>query len=76
MKGRRRFIESDPDEQLFWTRDSFGKKHLPDFETFEKMVTNFLRNNFDIEMAVTDDDVFDKLWDIPIREMANEKDCE
>ena len=49
---------------------------MPDFETFEKMVTNFLRNNFDIKMAVTDDDVFDKLWDIPIREMANEKDCE
>ena len=68
VKGRKSFIESDPNEQLFWSKDSRGKNLLPDFGTFEEMVNSFLKHNLDVDLKTSNDDVFDKLWDYPIRD--------
>ena len=71
IKGRRKYIESDPQEQLFWSRDIEGdKKLLPDFKTFEEMVHSFLKQNMDIDLAAENEDVFERLWDFPIRSAA------
>ena len=74
VKGRRSFIESEPDEQLFWSRDFDGNKQLPDFQTFEAMVNNFLKVNFDVDLQSQNEDVFESLWDYNIRDMAKEGD--
>jgi hypothetical protein len=71
VKGRKSFIESDPSEQLFWSKDSKGKNLLPDFGTFEEMVNSFLKHNFDVDLKASGDDVFEKLWDFPIRDTAD-----
>jgi hypothetical protein len=67
IKGRRKLIESDPQEQLFWSKSDSGAVVLPDFNTFEDMVNSFLRQNMDIDLEAVNEDVFEKLWTYPIR---------
>jgi hypothetical protein len=48
---------------------------LPDFGTFEEMVNSFLKHNFDVDLKASGDDVFEKLWDFPIRDAAESDKC-
>lgn len=74
IKGRKSSIESDPNEELVWSKSGTGANILPpDVDSFETMVNSFLKHNMDIDLQANDEDVSEKLWDFPLRSLEASK---